>query len=51
MIERIIQNEPLPAPAVTLDKSIADFYAFTKDSFSVENYQFHEFNEKIPVAV
>ena len=51
MIERIIQNEPLPAPAVTLDKSITDFYAFTKDSFSVENYQFHEFNEKIPVAV
>ena len=51
MIERIIQNEPLPAPTVTLDKSITDFYAFTKDSFTVENYQFHEFNEKIPVAV
>ena len=51
MIERIIQNEPLPAPTVTPDKSITDFYAFTKDSFTVENYQFHEFNEKIPVAV
>ena len=51
MIERIIQNEPLPAPTVTLDKSITDFYAFTKESFTVENYQFHEFNEKIPVAV
>lgn len=51
MIERIIQNEPLPAPTVTLDKSVTDFYAFTKDSFTVENYQFHEFNEKIPVAV
>ena len=51
MIERIIQNEPLPAPVVTLDKSVTDFYAFTKDSFTVENYQFHEFNEKIPVAV
>ena len=51
MIERIIQNEPLPAPTVTLDKSVTDFYAFTKESFTVENYQFHEFNEKIPVAV
>lgn len=51
MIERIIQNEPLPAPTITPDKSITDFYAFTKDSFTVENYQFHEFNEKIPVAV
>ena len=51
MIERIIENEPLPAPTVTLDKSVTDFYAFTKNSFTVENYQFHEFNEKIPVAV
>ena len=51
MIERIIQNEPLPAPTVTLDKSVTDFYAFTKNSFTVENYQFHEFREKIPVAV
>ena len=51
MIERIIQNEPLPAPTVTLDKSVTDFYAFTKESFTVENYQVHEFNEKIPVAV
>ena len=51
MIERIIENEPLPAPTVTLDKSVTDFYAFTKESFTVENYQFHEFNEKIPVAV
>ena len=51
MIERLIQNEPLPAPTVTLDKRVTDFYAFTKDSFTVENYQFHEFNGKIPVAV
>ena len=51
MIERIIRNEPLPAPTVTLDKNTTDFYAFTKESFTVENYQFHEFNEKIPVAV
>ena len=51
MIERIIQNEPFPAPTVTLDTSITDFYAFTKESFTLENYQFHEFNEKIPVAV
>ena len=28
-----------------------DFYKFTKDSFTVENYKFHEFTAKIPVAV
>ena len=42
---------PLPAPTVTLDPTIEDFYAFTKNSFTLENYQYHEFNEKIPVAV
>ena len=50
-IEKILQNEPLPAPKVTLDPSVKDFYAFTKDSFTVEGYQAHEFREKIPVAV
>ncbi len=51
VIERIIQNEPLPAPTVTLDPAVRDFYAFTKNSFTEENYQYHECNEKIPVAV
>ena len=51
VIEKIIQNEPLPAAKVTLDPAVKDFYAFTKNSFKVENYQYHEFNEKIPVAV
>ena len=50
-IERIIQNAPLPAPKVTLDPAVNDFYAFTKNSFTVENYQYHEFSEKIPLAV
>ena len=51
VIEKIIQNEPLPAPKVSLDPDVKDFYAFTKDSFTVEGYQAHEFREKIPVAV
>ncbi len=50
-IRQIIENEPYPAPKVTLDPTIRDFYAFTKNSFTVENYQYHEFTGKIPVAV
>ena len=50
-VEKLINNEPLPAPKVTLDPAVRDFYAFTKDSFTVESYRCHEFNEKIPVAV
>ena len=51
IIEELISKEPLPAPTFTMDGSIKDFYAFTRDSFTVENYQFHDFTAKIPVAV
>ena len=51
LVEKLLEREPYPAPKVTLDPSVTDFYAFTKDSFTVEDYRWHEFNEKIPVAV
>ena len=47
----MIQNEGFAAPKVTLDPSITDFYQFTKDSFKVENYQFHPFDFEIPMAI
>ena len=51
IVEKLIEKTPFDAPTVTLDKSITDFYSFTKDSFKIENYQFHEFTDKIPVAI
>ena len=51
MIERIIQNEPKPAPKFIVDPSVDDFYKFTRDSFRMENYEFTPFDEKIPVAL
>ncbi len=51
IVEELITRKPFDAPEVTLDKSITNFYEFTKDSFSVNNYQYHEFTTKIPVAV
>ena len=50
-IEKIIANEPKPAPRFIIDPSVDDFYKFTRDSFSVEGYQYSEFTDKIPVAV
>ena len=50
-IKTIIANEPKDAPEFIIDPSVKDFYDFTRDSFSIENYQYTEFNEKIPVAV
>ncbi len=51
IIEELISREPYDAPDFVMDKSITDFYEFTKNSFSLENYKFHDFNEKIPVAI
>jgi thymidylate synthase len=50
-IEKIIANEPKPAPVFHIDPAVDDFYKFTRDSFSMENYEFSEFTDKIPVAV
>ena len=51
MIKRLLENEPYPAPRVTLDPSVTDFYAFTKNSFTVEDYKFHNVDGEIEVAV
>ena len=51
LVREMIEKEPFPAPKVTLDPSITDFYQFTKDSFKVEEYQYHPFPAKIPVAI
>ena len=50
-IEEIIRNEPKPAPRFFLDPDVKDFYAFTRDSFHMEDYVYSDFTGKIPVAV
>lgn len=49
-VKRLIEKEPFPAPEMRVE-DITDFYAFTKNSFTAENYKYHEFTEKIEVAV
>ena len=51
VIEELIRNEPKPAPRFLIDPEVKDFYAFTRDSFKVEGYEYSEFTGKIPVAV
>lgn len=51
IVEEIIKNDPYAAPKLLVDESITDFYKFTKDSFTLEGYKYHEFNKKIPVAI
>ena len=47
----MLEKEGFPAPKFSVDESIKDFYAFTKDSFKMENYQFHPFEFEIPMAI
>ncbi len=50
IVKKIIQNEPKPAPKLILDPDIKDFYQFSKNSFRLENYEYYDLDEKIPVA-
>ena len=50
-IEEIIAHEPKAAPRFVIDPEVKDFYAFTRDSFKLEGYEYSEFTGKIPVAV
>ena len=50
-VKAMLEKEGYPAPKFTMDESITDFYAFTKDSFRMENYQYHPFDFEIPMAI
>ena len=50
-IRKMLTNTRYPAPEVKLDPSIKDFYQFTPDSFTLVNYQYSAFDEKIEVAI
>ena len=50
LVEEILKNEPKKAPEFVIDKSVTDFYAFTRDSFQMNNYEYADFDKKIPIA-
>ena len=51
IIKELIEKETYPAPKFSLDKSVTDFYDFTPDSFSLENYRYNTEDIKFPVAI
>ena len=51
LVKKLLTREPKPAPKFIIDKSVTDFYAFTRDSFRLEGYEYSDFDEKIPVAI
>ena len=51
IIERMLDEPEHPAPTFTVDPAVTDFYAFTRDSFRLDNYEYSPFEDKIPIAI
>ena len=50
-VKAMLEKEGFEAPTFKMDTSIDDFYKFTKNSFAMENYKYHDFNFEIPMAI
>lgn len=51
MIKTLLEREEYPTPTVRLNPDIKNFYDFTTDDLIVENYQYGEQIQNIPIAV
>ena len=51
IIEELISRPEYPAPKVTLNPEVKDFYAFTTDDLIVTDYQHGEQVKNIPIAI
>ena len=51
IIRDLIERTAYPAPVFHLNPEITDFYAFTPEDISVDNYQHGEQIKKIPIAI
>ena len=51
LVEELITREQYPAPKVTLNPDIHDFYEFTVDDLKIEDYQYGPQIKNIPIAV
>ncbi len=51
IIREPIKRETFPAPTFRLNPDVTDFYAFTKDDVSLEDYRFGPQIENIPIAI
>lgn len=47
----IIENTPYPAPKLTINSQVSNFYDFKVDDFKLENYQFNDKKYNIEVAI
>ena len=51
LVKKMLDNPTFEAPKFEIDKSVTDFYAFTKDSFKMVDYKCNKFDYEIPIAI
>ena len=51
IVKELIERPTFPAPKVTLNPDVKDFYDFKVDDFTIENYQTGPQVKNIPIAV
>jgi len=51
LVERLLDAPQSPSPHFTMDPSVKDFYAFSRDSFALAGYTPAPFEDKIPIAI
>ena len=51
LVKEVIERQAYPAPKLLLDPSVKNFYDFTVDSVSFENYRYGAAVKGIPVAI
>jgi len=50
IVEKLLTVPQFNAPTLCVDETQKDFYKFTVDSFTFNNYKYNELDQKIPVA-
>ena len=51
LVEKMLENEPLPAPKLHINPEVKDFYQFKVEDFNLEGYEYHKLGQKVPVAI
>ena len=51
LVKKMLDNPTFEAPKFEIDPNVTDFYAFTKDSFKMVDYQCNKFDHEIPIAI
>ncbi|MBQ6921873.1 MAG: thymidylate synthase [Clostridia bacterium] len=51
VVKKMLANPQFPAPKFVMNPDVKNFYDFTVDDFTLENYEYNKIEEKFEVAV